>query len=105
MADPVFVRILNIGALIRDYLFFMMYFHCILASAITLYVFAVPFNFITTTSVAHVAKIRHPVPVCRTNGQAGAFLSFSNSKLNIEDFGSIKLGFSKHAMLKSDFAF
>ena len=53
----------------KDQLVNKMYFHRILASAITSNVFTVLFNFIITTAVACVPKLRHPVPVCRITGQ------------------------------------
>ena len=63
-----------------------MYFHCILASAITSYVFAVLFNFIFITIVAYVSKMGYPVPVRLITGQAHV-PSPPNDKHNTEAFG------------------
>ena len=64
------IRILNIGILIKDWLVNKIYFHRILASAITSYVFVVLFNFIIATAVSYVTKMGHTVYVCRITGQA-----------------------------------
>ena len=47
-----------------------MYYHRILVSSIISYVLAVPVNAIIATAEAYVPKIRHPVLVCRSIGQA-----------------------------------
>ena len=78
-----------------------MYVHRILASAITPYVFSVPFNFIITTAVAHVPNMEHPVPVYRINGQARG-PSLSNDKRNPEGFDLNKPRFLQR-MLKPGF--
>ena len=64
-----------------------MYFHRILASAITSDVFVGLFNFIITTAMANEPKMK-PVPVCRITGHAHLILSQ-------RQHGTEAFGFSK----------
>ena len=70
MLNSLFIRILNIGTLIKDCFVNKMYFHLIFASAIISYVFVGLCKFIITTAVAFLFKIGHSVPVCCITGQA-----------------------------------